>query len=593
MTNFMRNGALFLLLLFCARANAQPANDHFANAEIISAIPFSDIEANIDLATTETTDPFVFCGSGWPAAQHWNSIWYRYTPTNQEYLNISTLESNYDTVISVYTRIEGELRQHSGGCNDDTPFTAVQAAINGLAFEAGQTYFIEVNRFAQVGGLATLKLQISNAPRYQVSKTQDTADGICDADCSLREAISASNNTPGAVLVPAGLYRLTLAGSGENANASGDLDITTPMSIIGSDMESTIIDAVGLDRIFDAQTGRKSILFANLTLRNGLVNGDGGAFNSPVCFSFHTFDHVRFSNNFSGRAGGAIFSVNQTRVLHSIFDNNVAGGGGGAMHFSQSCLQDAETMNVEVRDSLITNNAALATVAAPAPVAIGQSTGGGGVLMHGHLRLVNSTVSGNRSNLSGGGVLYAKSLEGPGFPDSPVRIENSTIANNIADFDQNNTGQGGGIRIESNRLGTVIRNSVFANNIDNSQTSQPDCSAASALSVASSYNHVRNLGAVSSCLFFNGLGDVIGADPRLLPLAQNGGNSATHAVEAGSPLIDSGDPAGCVDYTNARILRDQRGKNFVRLRDGDQDGVARCDKGAFEFGLPFADGFEN
>ena len=44
-----------------------------------------------------------------------------------------------------------------------------------------------------------------------VTKTDDTADGTCGADCSLREAIIAANNTVAAdtINVPAGTYNLT------------------------------------------------------------------------------------------------------------------------------------------------------------------------------------------------------------------------------------------------------------------------------------------------------------------------------------------------------------------------------------------------
>ena len=45
------------------------------------------------------------------------------------------------------------------------------------------------------------------------NKTADTNDGACDADCSLREAITAANQTPGedVVLLHAGTYTLTAA----------------------------------------------------------------------------------------------------------------------------------------------------------------------------------------------------------------------------------------------------------------------------------------------------------------------------------------------------------------------------------------------
>src|SRR5262245_53838925 len=54
----------------------------------------------------------------------------------------------------------------------------------------------------------------------------------------------------------------------------------------------------------------------------------------------------------------------------------------------------------------------------------------------------------------------------------------------------------------------------------------------------------------------------------------------THALLPGSPALDAGDPGGCRDQNGALLLTDQRG--FPRSSDGNNDGVARCDIGAYE-----------
>src|SRR4029453_4363971 len=67
------------------------------------------------------------------------------------------------------------------------------------------------------------------AATYTVTKTADTADGACDADCSLREAVIAANSTPitaDTISLPAGTYTLTRSGANEDAGSTGDLDIT-------------------------------------------------------------------------------------------------------------------------------------------------------------------------------------------------------------------------------------------------------------------------------------------------------------------------------------------------------------------------------
>src|SRR5262245_35130007 len=75
-----------------------------------------------------------------------------------------------------------------------------------------------------------------------VDTTVDVVDAN-DAVNSLREAITCANLSPGAdtINVPAGTYTLTITGSDEDANATGDLDVTDDLTILGGDAATTII----------------------------------------------------------------------------------------------------------------------------------------------------------------------------------------------------------------------------------------------------------------------------------------------------------------------------------------------------------------
>jgi hypothetical protein len=53
-----------------------------------------------------------------------------------------------------------------------------------------------------------------------------------------------------------------------------------------------------------------------------------------------------------------------------------------------------------------------------------------------------------------------------------------------------------------------------------------------------------------------------------------------HALALGSPAIDAGAPGACTDAGSIAFLFDQRGQ--LRHVDGDGDGSARCDMGAYE-----------
>jgi hypothetical protein len=102
------------------------------------------------------------------------------------------------------------------------------------------------------------------------------------------------------------------------------------------------------------------------------------------------------------------------------------------------------------------------------------------------------------------------------------------------------------------------------------------------------YNLIGN---GAGCNFAQAATDRVGTpaapiDPRLGPLADNGGPTQTHALLADSPAIDAANPAAPGSGGDACPGTDQRGVH--RLEDGDGDGVPRCDIGALELAAPAA-----
>lgn len=80
-----------------------------------------------------------------------------------------------------------------------------------------------VSTLITVGALLLVDEHTVDAATFTVTKTADTADGTCsNSDCSLREAIIASNALPGAdtIILPAGTYTYQSAISARAASAS-------------------------------------------------------------------------------------------------------------------------------------------------------------------------------------------------------------------------------------------------------------------------------------------------------------------------------------------------------------------------------------
>ncbi len=144
-------------------------------------------------------------------------------------------------------------------------------------------------------------------------------DGICataGGDCTLRAAIQEANTTaaPDTIALPAGAYRLTLAGPADEVAASGDLDILHDLAITGAERDSTVIDGLGIDRVIDVPPGTNpAVNLSQLTIRHGEINGTGGGLNVADVAAL-TLSHVRFMDN-RAATGGAVWQNTGTLTV--------------------------------------------------------------------------------------------------------------------------------------------------------------------------------------------------------------------------------------------------------------------------------------
>jgi len=184
--------------------------------------------------------------------------------------------------------------------------------------------------------------------------------------------------------------------------------------------------------------------------------------------------------------------------------------------------------NLTIINSTVTNNQAFSY--------------GGGIYNTGNLNLIKSSVYGNSADLHGGGIDNSTAT---------TTVLNSTIAGNTAVsgggiytwasktsiFDSTVTNNSGGGIVAGNNSSTVteLANTIVAGNIGND------------------VDVLDNGGNTFASLNGNliGTGNAVGSfiqpqdktgitDPKLGPLADNGGGNLTHALLAGSPAINNG-----------------------------------------------------
>jgi parallel beta-helix repeat protein len=306
-------------------------------------------------------------------------------------------------------------------------------------------------------------------------------------------------------------------------------------------------------------------LGGTLTVDHGIFTGntaknEGGAISNNYD-AIATITNSTFRNNQAGRGGALYNDLSELFIIDSIISANSATGAGGGVSSSARGVSSSTTIditsttisgntagfdggglylhssNTTIRKSTISNNFA--------------SHDGGGVWAgFGNKFIANTTISGNRANGYGGGIVKIDS-------SGSARLNNVTVAFNVADYDGDGIGLGGGIANGPSSR-TTFSNTIIAGNLVNLDASE--CNG-----TLSSEGH-NLLQVVTPDCDFNPFLSIIGEDPLLGLLTNNGGLTDTHALAPGSPAINAGNPGSC--------------------EETDQRGVPRnCDIGAYELGI--------
>ena len=380
----------------------------------------------------------------------------------------------------------------------------------------------------------------------------------------------------------------------------------------------TTLDGVTISNNHALMGGNGGGIFnrGRLVITGGTISGNdalsGGALSNGTSLDAGgpaTLTNVTVENNTATSLGGAIFAANPpggpatgtTNILGGTIRNNRAGNDGGGLF-----LRPNTTVTVG-NGAVITGN--VATVVgggiyttgtlnvSATTLANNTAAFAGAIYVTGPTTVIDSTISGNAADVIGGVSVQAgatatfrsSTISGNRSTSTTMDsggafdIASTSTLNLISSTVVGNVGRSGGI---NNAAKVTIDNTILAGN------ARPDgvfweCRGFPGATWAQQFNLI---GQDANCPLsttvqadpFNTSGSV---DPSrvfvdlLKPLASNGGPTLTHALLPGSLAIDGG------NFTCPAT--DQRGQ--PRPADGDGDGGARCDIGAFEQQTPLQD----
>jgi len=479
---------------------------------------------------------------------------------------------------------------------------------------------------------AVLNFKVSVNTTTDEYNTSGTGTG-----CSLREAIKSQNDFvnfggcslttttgPEAILLPSGTYTLTLAGAGEDLDATGDLDIRQSVTISATGVTSPTVTGSTLwnDRIFHILTGTVSIKGIAISgQRSGYINGPGGGAVLIESGAFLTLSDSKVEDSHSSAfSGGGIRNDGTLMLTNVAVINNTAWMAGGIFNDGIATLTNVTLSGNSSSDHYFGgggfHNVGTATLTNVTLNGNSATSTGAGIYNGGTLTLTTVTLSNNLAFDNGGGIYNDT--------NGALTLNNVTLSGNSAGHTLANPHSGGGIaNAGAASLTTVTLNgnsAWYGGGISNTNTLTltsvtlsgnsavigggifAEAGTTSLTNVTLSGNSASvgggiyffagrvwitntivangpsggncneslggsfNLSSDGTCGFGAGRDNI---NVMLGPLANNGGSTLTHLPLPGSPAIDFGTNTGCPST-------DQRGKP----RPQPSSGV--CDVGAVE-----------
>ena len=390
-----------------------------------------------------------------------------------------------------------------------------------------------------------------------VTTLLDEMNGIDTGKTSLREA----------VIQAASGGKIQIAVEGTIELKLGEIRIDKPLIIEGPGSDKLTISGNNNSRIFyindnDSESW-SNVHVSGVQFINGRAPQSGGysdwSNRGGAIFSREslTLSNCVMKNNHAQR-GGAVWvdHASTTKVVSCTIAGNTCSNAGGAVCICGSRWGQRATLIVD-RSTFANNKVDLV---------------GGAIFSYGNLKMFNSTVHANVANSANEGTDWLGGGIACGAVSGKATIEHCTITDNL----------GGGVGFyryaheELRRTSVVspiratVRNSIIYGNTRQGKPADIGSVRKDMGDAASVYYSLIG----SGTRFENRTGNLVGVDPQLIELADNGGPTQTRALSPTSPAIDS---AG---ETNLNF--DQRGTPSEKASEkATPTGIP--DMGAFEF----------
>jgi predicted outer membrane repeat protein len=323
--------------------------------------------------------------------------------------------------------------------------------------------------------------------------------------------------------------------------------------------------------LYDSEGDYGPLLIENTTISGNSATGDGGGIYFETLYIGGRIKDSTISGNTADDSGGGVYLYDLDDYAQLNFENtgisgNTAGDDGGGAYLGGEDTVDGSILFL---DSTVSGNTAGAETPEP------NEGDGGGIMLgnmdeEGQFKIEGSTISGNTADDDGGGVVFYDSR-------GTIRVNRTTISGNTATDDgggaylydvaydrpgglyygpinegsahfndstiaSNSAAEGGGIfNFEDDVL---LRNTIVA---DNTNGDLAEAAVVNSQTFLLDFSLIENVAPSADTEDKTEGSNIIGQDPQLGPLADNGGPTQTHAPAFTSPVVDQGSSNALVD----------------------------------------------